>query len=64
MHRCAGHCGTLSLVQFVPPGYSRARGRFAVISGMPIAANSDNDWLQRSSPNCLANRLAIIASPS
>ena len=27
-------------------------------------ANSDNYWLRRSSPNCLANRLAIIASPS
>jgi hypothetical protein len=24
------------LVQFVPPGYSRARGRFAVILGMPV----------------------------
>jgi len=31
-----GYCETLSLVQFVPPGYSRARGRFAVILGMPV----------------------------
>ena len=59
--RCAGYCETPSLVQFLSPGYSRPRGRFAVILGMPVAANSENYWLRRSSPNCLANRLAIIA---
>ena len=32
--------------------------------GQPVEANSDNYWLRRSSPNCLANRLVITASPS
>ena len=32
----AGHCKTLSLVRFVPLGYSHARGRCAVILGMPV----------------------------
>ena len=59
--RCAGPCSALRCSLLRPARY--ARGRFAVILGRPVAANSDNYWLRRSSPNCLTNRLAIIASP-
>ena len=56
-HPSAKADGTCSALR----GTSRALcGHF----GHARLANSENYWPRRSSPNCLANPLAIIASPS